>query len=273
VSLGGLSGGDDHPGADSAVLDHDASTDAKAPPADGTSPQDVALATDGESSADTGDDTRPEDSGKKKGDAGCVPLVFDGGSALSCAGSDASTCSPQNLGNYKPVWVPPRAPLSACTSSQISTYVTDCIADEDAGACSSFEGDTTNFDCMLSPLSSSETEYGPLLNAGGAIELNLGGCVALKDPCQTPCAVALEAELQCLEATCGVVCPLTDMAAETAYDDCLDKAATCSCLPETKVADDCQTELVGTPAAVCFPVMDFVMGAETLGMIFCGGGT
>jgi hypothetical protein len=57
-----------------------------------------------------------------------------------------------------------------------------------------------------------------------------------------------------------------------AYEACINEADTCSCLPEANVAQACQETLLLGPAAECFPTTGFVTAAQTLGMLFCGGG-
>jgi hypothetical protein len=223
---------------------------------------------------DGAEDRATRDSG---GDGGpreaCVVIETDGGATAACPPTDAS-CAPQSTAAFTPVFVPPRAPLSVCTSEQITTYTQNCFEGGDASTCGQFQSDSTNapcIQCMVSADDTSETEWGPILQGAGYLFLNIGGCVALKEPCQTKCAASFEAYVQCQTYSCASVCPVTDEMSAEAFAECAVQTEKCSCLPEQRAYEACQAELVGTSAAVCFPVDSFVMAATTLAGIFCGG--
>jgi hypothetical protein len=151
----------------------------------------------------------------------------------------------------------------------------DCLGSAPAGNCSTFQMDSANaacLGCLISPMSPPQQQDGPLLQGMNFELLNIGGCIALADPCQMPCAAAWEAKQQCEEAACpSSACPVTDATSGAAYEACINEADTCSCLPEATVAEACAQVLVVTPAALCFPSSGFVNATLALGMLFCGG--
>ena len=102
------------------------------------------------------------------------------------------------------------------------------------------------------------------------ILIDVGGCIALVDPCQMPCAAAWEAKQECELASCTSVCPVTNNATGMAYLACTEAADTCSCLPEQLAVQDCSAALAGTSVAECFPFGgNFTTSAITLATIFC----
>jgi hypothetical protein len=259
ISLSGLSGGE--PGEDRSV----------------------EATSDGGSEGGSKDGTK---GGKEAGDAAheadssagdvCVPLEFDAGSPTACKDPNDAMCSPQPTTTFTAVYVPPRPTVSVCTAAQISTYTSTCVGNNpDAGACETFTSDSSNascLSCLVSPNNTSAAEWGPILASTGYVELNVGGCVALRDPCQMPCARGLEAQLQCEAFSCASVCPITDMESDELYAQCIENALECSCRPQETIYEDCQTELVGSPAAECFPLDNFSASAAVLAKVFCGGG-
>jgi hypothetical protein len=254
VNLSGLSGGDD--GGTDGTSSRDGTTDGKGPPKDGG-----------------GDGSTDHDAkmGDSSGGEACVPIPADGGASPACPADGSASCAPQPASGYMPGYVPPRPTLSVCTAAQISTFTGNCFNDGDAGTCATFEDDAKNatcISCLISPGLTSEKEWGPILTVTGLSELNIGGCVALLDPCQTACAAAIEEQTECQTYACGGCLPMGD----TIFDDCVDEAVTCLCKGVSKAYESCQTELVGSPAAKCFPISSFVQGATTLAQIFCGGG-
>ena len=254
VDLSGLSGG----GGDGST--HDATKDSRV---------------DRSMSGDAGMDATPDRDAGRDGDSGksCSAIETDGGATAPCPPTDAS-CAPQSTAGYTPVFVPPRAPLSVCTSDQITTYMQNCFEGGDASTCSQFQGNSANascIQCMISSDDTSDPEWSAVLQGAGYVFLNIGGCVALKDPCQMPCAHSLESLVQCQIYSCGSVCPISDYASAEAFQACAVQTEKCTCLPEARAYAECQSELVGTPAAVCFPVENFVTAATTLAGFFCGG--
>jgi hypothetical protein len=161
--------------------------------------------------------------------------------------------------------------MGSCTAAQITGFADDCLG-ADAAACNTFQNDSTNaacLSCIASPFSTSQKEFGALLQGNGYLLLDVGGCIALVDPCQMPCAVAWEAKQQCELASCGTACPITDNASAMAYLTCTEMADECSCLPEQTAVQDCVTALAGTSVVQCFPIGDFAANATNLATIFC----
>jgi hypothetical protein len=208
-------------------------------------------------------------------EAGCVPPPLDGGPRLTCpqtdAGADGSAaCSAASLPSFQPQWIPPNPPQNVCTATQISTLIT-CLSTSSA-MCTTFTSDQTNhacISCMVSPLNAAS--YGPILLGNGISILNVGGCIALKEPCLLECAKASLAGQQCHTAAC-TSCPLTSQTDEQAYLNCTTASDMCSCAPEHAENETCSAALLGTPAASCVPSGGFTAGAQSVGMFFCGGG-
>jgi hypothetical protein len=264
VSVDGLTGG---PSDASADMASDTTFSADGP---------VDSSHEGSLDSSLSDGRRPIDSGSTA-DVACLPVVFDAGSAIACPPADGASCFAQALPGFQPMWVPPRPTISPCTSTQISTFVADCLGTGMA-SCSTFQMDPTNASCLnclntpLSTPSAPQSVYGPLLQGMNFALLNIGGCIALTDPCQLACAEVWEAKTQCEVAACGSVCPVTDATSGAAYEACISEADGCSCLPQASEAEACEQALLIGPAAECFPNMSFVASAQILGMLFCGGG-
>jgi hypothetical protein len=206
------------------------------------------------------------------------PLTFEGGLPLACNNPDGAACAPQPGSGFVPKFVPPRPALSVCSAAQIATYTENCFSGGDTSVCAAFQDDPDNADCqecMISAPSTSDMVWGPILQIGGLIQLNYGGCVALLDPCQQPCAEALEAVIECEQFACNSACaPPDDLDAATAYELCAKTSQGCSCAPQQTVADGCETQLVGSPAAECFPPSSerFSSTASSFIRLFCAGG-
>jgi hypothetical protein len=248
VSVDGLTGG-----VDGGL--EDASIDSAVPATDATDSAKVEAGAHKEAGAEA---------------AACVPFAPpDGGSPLACPPADAGTCAAVSLKDFAPHWIPPHAPMSACTSSQISMLVT-CL-DSTTTACNNFLNDAANvpcIQCMFSDLNAGS--YGPILLDNDVDILNVPGCIALTQPCQMACAYVSQAIQQCHYAACAS-CPL-DSAGLTGFQACTDVADTCSCMPEAVSNNACSSALADTASAGCFPLVTFNAAAEFAGKVFCGAG-
>jgi hypothetical protein len=238
-----------------------------------------------DSSTDTGamdavvDQGPMTDGGAEAGNCG-VPYSPPDGAPVACppASDDAGpeggvTCSPVSLPSFQEHFVPPNPPSSVCTTAQIAMVVT-CLT-SNSPDCTAFvspdAGNKTCIECMVSPPSAAS--YGPIIidSTDNVDTLNVGGCIALVDPCQMPCAYAATAVQQCHFAACAS-CPLSTAAGLQAFNACSDVADTCSCLPESTANQACVSRMKTSETANCYPAQGFATAAAFYGKVFCGGG-
>lgn len=134
--------------------------------------------------------------------AGQLP-VGDGGPCL------VATSVPMS---QAPGYVSVHQQLNACSSTQLTTFVSACVATTAMpDACNTFQTDTANKGCMGclfpgTPGSATENSGGMLVDSTGTIivAVNTPGCIALADPANGPaCASAIEPLFQCEVAACG----------------------------------------------------------------------
>jgi hypothetical protein len=156
----------------------------------------------------TGSNTTP-DAGEVAPDGGT--FLPDGAGQLPVGDGGPCLVATSVPGSQVPGYVPVNQRLNACSSTQLTTFVSSCVATTAApDACNNFQTDTANQACMgcLFPGSHGGTENtgGMLLDSTGTIivAVNTPGCIALADPGGGPaCASALEPLFQCEVAACG----------------------------------------------------------------------
>ena len=193
--------------------------------------------------ADAGGDVEDAgDEGVDSGDdASCVtvavtpPVPAHGGASCPPAGDDGGAgCYPLDESSYSWQWRPPRHVPGACTSTQIDDFYTDCLDQGFTMAqCSSWQGDVANAKCRacLYSLQSSGT-YGAIVLTQNAVHVNAGGCLALVEPCNQPCAAALMAKAFCeLDACRGC--------SGNAAIACTDQAPICSSCGGYEAPSEC----------------------------------
>ncbi len=126
--------------------------------------------------------------------AGQLP-VGDGGPCL------VATSVPMS---QVPGYVSVHQQLNACSSTQLTTFVSACVATTAMpGPCNTFQTDTANKGCMGclfpgTPGSPTENSGGMLVDSTGTIivAVNTPGCIALANPANGPaCASAIEPPL------------------------------------------------------------------------------
>ena len=212
--------------------------------------------------------------------AGCDALVL--AAALGCGGSeggvsdasiDASAdCSPQPF--TPPAFVPPRAPRSACTDTQIQTFISDCFVFTDMAnspaACDAFEGDPANSPCILCMQTDlTDPAYGPIIRFPDSTDTaNIGGCIALLDQDAGPgsCAAAVQARDVCKHGSCAAAnCPSgSTTSGLQLFDQCQSQALATICAPYAAAAQ-CDEAVQYMPCLFA----DFQAYALGLGRIFC----
>lgn len=182
-------------------------------------------------------------------DAGCVPLPVDGGLQF----------------------VPPHAPMSVCTLTQIQDLYADCWGSTaTTTACNDFYGDPTNSPCIKCMITqSTDSTWGPVIifgdNSGYA---NLGGCIAYltDDAGAGGCAQTIELLQQCYEKSCSVGCPdNTSAEAGTTLSDCHQQARSTTCGEFATGATSCENASQNSACIFANFEADFI----GIGELFC----
>jgi hypothetical protein len=201
-----------------------------------------------------------------------TPTIGCGRSAIgaSDAGIDAQpSCSPQQV--VLRAFVPPRAPRSACTDTQIQALYVACStgAGGDEATCNAFKGDPDNSPCLLCMYTeASDDAYGAIIHfPDGTDQANAGGCIALLNPGagSAACAAAAEAIGVCRHEACEATCPggSTTSGLQT-FDQCESQADTTVCAQYVD-AGQCDQAVQYVPCLFA----DYQAAFLGLGRIFC----
>jgi hypothetical protein len=182
----------------------------------------------------------------------CTPVstvtleLSDGGG--TCPVPDAS-CYPQPVAPSQLAWVPPHAPESACTATELASI--GSTSDPSLSSrCASCFFSTTN-----------ENEYAaevdfPQVTFVGYGFANVAGCIATLEPCNQPCASLVLGSTLCPSEACLPSCHPTSPQTYTEMLPCLSSAQNgCPCGAITTAANECVNEILArnSPAAACFP--------------------
>ena len=185
-------------------------------------------------------------------------------------------CTPDPLVGFKPTWVPPRAHEKSCTATEISDLYDSCFGRaQTMTSCGAWM--TANPGCQACVYSSStDTVYGPVItDAMTSLQtMNLGGCVALLEPCNFECAHGMQAAEQCFQKACGSSCPpVTSQATYNQVVACETSAATCPCAAYMALLTQCLDTIAAraSPAFTCAQA-NAIVPADFKQMIslFCG---
>jgi hypothetical protein len=228
----------------------------------------------GEGDGGPGDDADAGDDGSiSPGDDGSTSdgmiLEIDGMPAC-----DQGVCpSPASVAGFTPTWIPPTGGhQNVCTMAMLTAYYTDCLDENDAGDCAEFGADPAEMAC-LSCLTSNFTDptWGPLVFGEAEISTNTAGCIALLDPGAMPCALAVEAQDECIHAACDQVCQGGDDTGFDSWVTCSAAANSCGCASYFQAADCVQT-LAGaqSPVAPCLVGQTFEDLYYSVSAVFCG---
>jgi hypothetical protein len=153
---------------------------------------------------------------------------------------DGSACYPSDVTSFTPTWIPPVAGAphaKLCTQAQISEALKDCIdvPTPNGSTCQTWVGQAPANSACLACLEtdSSAGRYGAVIRFGPIASLNVAGCVALAEPCNLPCAKALQAQQRCPFYACNPQsgpCQVTDTASYDSNQACANEASTmCGC--------------------------------------------
>ena len=238
-----------------------------------------------ESGQDSSDDTLPVEAGPPPADGGsCVPLDAPSpGTGVACdagttmtpdtgADDEAGSCEQASVAGFTPTWHAPRRVVGACTNDQITDFATACIGTASTPtACNAYQqASISNANCeacLVTP--ATNPQYGALINKGAYLELNLGGCVDLLEPCNQNCGEALLGQIECEGAACSA-CTFGSQG----FEDCNTAADGCGCTAIAEEASNCHSAITQrqSPAAACFAPANFLAGFSALASLFCGGG-
>jgi hypothetical protein len=204
--------------------------------------------------------------------------VPDGGVVLNEAGlpvCDQGVCpSPSTVSGFAPTWIPPTgAHQGVCTPAMLTSYYQQCLDPSGAQNCATFAMDPASQACMTC-LNSDFTDgvWGPLVVSAGEVETNTAGCIALLDPGAMSCAQAIEAQDECIHASCDAVCAAGgDPSSFDSWVTCSAAANGCGCEPYFQAAQ-CVKSLAGakSPAAPCLVGQTFQDFFYSVSAVFCG---
>jgi hypothetical protein len=139
------------------------------------------------------------------------------------------------------VWSQPvGAHLHVCTATQIAGYYTQCQSSTaTTTGCSAWDSaNTACHSCLYSTYTASR--WGALVaGPSGNAYVNVGGCIALAEPCNAACGQALAAVEGCDDVACGTCASAT-------YNACLSSADTCGACLGFDTASACRSSLMSS---------------------------
>jgi hypothetical protein len=208
---------------------------------------------------------------------GSVDAAIDSGAQTGV--SDAGpTCQPAGLAG----WTPPAyhhaqpAQPAACTSALIADFYASCLGPDASssacdenwgcgdGGCAEDVAHATCERCLVTP--STNITWGPVVDYGSTVSVNVAGCIELLDPANAGCAMPVQQADQCQHEACDTACPaLAD------FDSCVAVAdqGICAAYAQGSV---CQaTEADGGPARACVAGAAFGDLFAAAAQVFCGG--
>ena len=233
-----------------------------------------ADATDG-SQADGGADAHAQIDAQNQ----CIPVAtpqspLEGGVACA-AEAGAGTCYPHDLSSWSPTWAPPvgagsRGAAGLCSATQISDFYAECLGTSStmAGCNTWIAANATCHGCLFTGLGASQ--YGAII--GGALTdyLNVGGCIAALEPCNTACGQAFDALFQCDLVSCDAYC-----STQASGIACANGASNCSACEGFAAAALCIEQITGPKHPAYTPCLANVNGAyaaaySSIALALCG---
>jgi hypothetical protein len=133
-----------------------------------------------------------------------IPVALANLGGRACT-PQVPTCRAQDTSSYVPAaWKPPRARPDSCSRAQIDQFFSICLERVDEEACTALADDPANAGCTECLESEAgEAQLGAyIFYPSGYAQVNVAGCVALKEPCNLACAKALQAESSCALDAC-----------------------------------------------------------------------
>jgi hypothetical protein len=169
-------------------------------------------------------------SGSSSGGLGSGSNGGPGDAGSSSSGGhtgDAAACvAPSSVPNSSlPAYTPVVPMMNACTSMQISGFISSCVqSGTTSNGCVSWaDSNATCAGCIVQGTDAGLAQTGAILfnvnpSSGAMVPVssNVPGCIALADPTNGPaCAEQLEPLMQCVAEACGFAC--TD---QTSFSSC-----------------------------------------------------
>jgi hypothetical protein len=204
------------------------------------------------------------------------------GSSGAFVGTDADACQPGSVATYRSdAYHPASGPAQgACIADDAGDPITEfydqCLGPNRANdLCNQFrQANAACVACILTP--ETAAKYGPILDHGGFVTANVGGCLELAgdqqqepDASELPCAKAVQALAGCELDACGANCPVDDGASLTEYDACAASAAAAGCQSYETAADCADAEGEASAfGAAC--LSDFQTFYDVVVPVFCG---
>jgi hypothetical protein len=203
----------------------------------------------------------------------------DGGAGISDGGADAPlACPPAPLDE----WVAPgyrhaqaRQPL-ACGAGLIQDFYASCLGPAATNdGCNQSWGageDLTHQTCQNCLVTASgATAWGPLVNYGTTVSVNVAGCIELLDPSQASCAASVQAADVCQHQACDGACAVdpADPTSFGTWQACVAATAQGECNAYLASAACAGSEDAG-PAAPCVDGKTFADDFLAIAAVFCG---
>ncbi len=164
------------------------------------------------------------------------------------------------------------AQAAACTTALIDDFYASCLGPMGStSACDQNWGsgeDIPHATCQQCLVTSSSTPtWGPVVNYGTTVSVNIAGCIELLDPTNLACATPIQQADECEHQACDTACPaLAD------FDSCVSAADQGACAAYAQGSTCESAEADGGPAQSCVLGTTFedlfVVAAKT----FCAGG-
>jgi hypothetical protein len=210
--------------------------------------------------------------------AGTPAAGGDGGGGGTDGGSDGPlACPPADLAGWQaPAYrhAQMRQP-AACTAQLITDFYDACLgASSSQSACNQSWGsgeDTAHATCQNCLVTqSSAMLWGPLVDFGNTVSINVAGCIELLDPAQVACATAAQQADACQHQACDASCPVTTASSFADWKACIVAASSGECMSYLQAASCLNTEADGGAAASCVTGMTFEDQYLAIAKVFCG---
>jgi hypothetical protein len=207
----------------------------------------------------------------------------DGGASSGAFfGSDADACQPGSVATFRPdayhaaSGVGQGACIADDAGDPISEFYDQCLGPNRSNdLCNQFrQAYASCVACILTP--ESAAKYGPILDQGGFVTANVGGCLEIAgdeqqqpDASELPCAKAVQALAGCELEACAANCPVDDGPSLAKYDACSASAGTAGCQSYEMAAACADAEGEASAfGAAC--LSDFQTFYNIVVPVFCG---
>jgi hypothetical protein len=211
---------------------------------------------------------------------GPVDAAIDAGAGETGASEAGPTCQPATLDEWMPAAYHHAQPAqaAACTSALVADFYASCLGPTasgsacdqnwgcgDDGGCIEDVAHATCQRCLVTP--STNPTWGPIVDYGATVSVNVAGCIELLDPANTACATSVQQADECEHEACDTACPaLAD------FDSCVAVADEGPCATYAQ-GSACQAmEADGGPASACVAGATFGELFAAAAKVFCGGG-